>query len=147
MKIFVPTKDERALEAETFGHVGGAPYYTIADTDSGYVQTVPAGHHDHESGECGPGAQMRALDIDTVVCGHIGRRAMASLEAAGITVFVSDAGTVREVLADARNGGLRAISAAEACAGHGARHGECGAHDGHHRSHRNQRDLSGGEAS
>jgi predicted Fe-Mo cluster-binding NifX family protein len=136
MKICVPTADDRGLEAAPYGHVGGAPYYTIADTDTGEVRAVRRGSHGHGHGECGPGSAIRALDVETVVCSDIGRRAMASLEEAGITVLVSAGRTVGEILAAAREGRLRVLSPDEVCAGHGARHGGGGRAQRHHRHHR-----------
>jgi predicted Fe-Mo cluster-binding NifX family protein len=149
MKICVPTRDDRGLDAEPHGHVGGAPYYTIADTDDESVQTVCRAGHGHGQGhdECGPGARIRSLEVDAVVCADIGRRAMASLEAAGITVLVSAGKTVGEILAAARDGSLRVLSADEVCAGHGARHGNCEAHRGHRRSHRHHRERPEGRVS
>ena len=83
MKICVPTRDDRGLDAETFGHVGGAPYYTVADTDTGKLLAIRGGHehgHGHGHEGCGPGARIRSLDVDTVVCTDIGRRAGTSCE-------------------------------------------------------------------
>jgi predicted Fe-Mo cluster-binding NifX family protein len=152
MRICVPTRDDRGLDAEPFGHVGGAPFYTIVDTDREDVRTVQReGHgHDHEHGHghghghggggCGPGERIRALDVDTVVCTDIGRRAMASLEAAGISVLVSNGKTVGEILDAVRNGDLKLLSPDEACAGHGARHGDCGDSGKRRRSHRHHRE-------
>jgi predicted Fe-Mo cluster-binding NifX family protein len=147
MRICVPTGDDRGLESEAFGHVGGAPYYTIADTDSLQVEVVRAGRHGHGEGECGPAARIRALGIDTLVCTDIGRRALASLEEAGITVLVSDRRTVGEILAAARDGTLHALSADEICAGHGARHDGCGTHGDRRRSHCHHHERPGERAS
>ncbi|MBZ0267378.1 NifB/NifX family molybdenum-iron cluster-binding protein [bacterium] len=144
MKICMPTSDRRGLEAATYGHVGGAPYYTIVDTETGDLRTVGRGDHEHRGDECGPGTRIRSLDVDTVVCSDIGRHAMACLGAAGISVLVSDAGTVEQVLAAARRGDLRPLSPDEACAGHGARHGSHGSCGKHGRSHRHHRERPEG---
>jgi predicted Fe-Mo cluster-binding NifX family protein len=143
MKICVPTRNDGGLDAETYGHVGGAPYYTVADTDSGQVRTFPRGRHAHAPEECGPGARIRSLGADTVVCNDIGRRAMAALEGAGITVLFSEGKTVREILEAAVAGSLRTLTADDVCAGHGAHHGLCGASADRHGRHRPPRERSG----
>jgi predicted Fe-Mo cluster-binding NifX family protein len=143
MRICVPTRDDRGLDAATFGHVGGAPYYTVADTDNGTVQTYRRAGSGADRDRCGPGARIRALGIDTVVCSDIGRRVMSAFEGEGITVLFSEGKTVREILGAAREGDLRVISADEICAGHGARHGSCGGADARRRSHRHHRERPG----
>jgi predicted Fe-Mo cluster-binding NifX family protein len=141
MKICIPTADDRGLEAAPTGHPGGAPYYTLVDTETGKIRTVQRGGHGAARGvgECGSGATLRALGVQTIVCRDVGRRAMASLEAAGVTVMVSDGRTVAEILAAAREGRLRTLTADEVCAGHGARHGGCG-EGRRQRSHRHHRE-------
>jgi predicted Fe-Mo cluster-binding NifX family protein len=56
--------------------------------------------------------------VEAIVCSGVGRRALATLETAGIRVLVTHARRVDEVLESFRAGALREISAEEACAGH-----------------------------
>ncbi|MBZ0268656.1 NifB/NifX family molybdenum-iron cluster-binding protein [bacterium] len=120
MRICIPTSDGRGLDADTYGHVGGAPFYTIVDTDSDQVEVVRNhDRHEHGHGGCGPGAHIRGYDVDAVTCSDIGRRAFSSLEKAGIAVFLANEGTAREIVTAAREERLRPLSADEVCAGHG----------------------------
>lgn len=127
MRICIPTRDDRGLAAEAFGRIGGSPYYTIADTVTGEMRVVGRGRNTGTCGharpadaqECGPGARIRGLDVDTVVCADVGRRALSALERAGIAVFHSDGRTVEEILAEARGGLLRPATVEDACSGRG----------------------------
>jgi predicted Fe-Mo cluster-binding NifX family protein len=65
----------------------------------------------------------RGSGVEAIVCSGVGRRAMATLETAGIRVLVARASRVDEVLESFRVGAVREISAQEACAGHHDRDG------------------------
>jgi predicted Fe-Mo cluster-binding NifX family protein len=119
----LPTRDDRGLDAATSGHLGESPYYTIADTETGVVRTVPGGGHLHGGGGCGAGERIRALGVDTVLCAGAGRSALAALDQAGIAVLVCDGATVRDALDAARRGDTRRLTARDACGGHGGCHG------------------------
>jgi len=56
--------------------------------------------------------------VDAVVCSGVGRRALSTLETAGIRVLTTPACRVDEVLESLRAGALREMTAREACAGH-----------------------------
>ncbi len=135
MKICIPTADNRGLDAAAYGHFGSAPYYTIADTEQDEVESILNRGHRHRHGSCDPVEHIEMHNVDGVVCPGLGRRAFASLNRAGIDVYVSDRATVREILDEARQGRLKPLTADQACAGHGHgqdpqhgrhRHGGCG---------------------
>jgi predicted Fe-Mo cluster-binding NifX family protein len=120
MRICLPTEDERGLESRLCGHFGGAPYLTIVDTATERAEVIARGP-DHEHGACVPAGFAATAGIDAVVCGGMGRRALAAL--AGTAVYLSAGGRVGEVLAELKAGRLPRLSAEEACAGghHGCR--------------------------
>jgi predicted Fe-Mo cluster-binding NifX family protein len=119
MRICLPTEDAKGLESRLYGHFGSAPYLTIVDTATGRTEVTPRG--DHEHGACVPAALVTSAAIDAVVCGGMGRRALAALE--GTAVYVATEGRVRDVLAELEAGRLDKLTAADACAGgHGGCH-------------------------
>jgi predicted Fe-Mo cluster-binding NifX family protein len=119
MRICLPTEDEKGLESRLYGHFGSAPYLTIVDTATGRTDVMPRG--DHEHGACAPAALVTSAAVDAVVCGGMGRRALAALD--GTAVYVGTEGRVRDVLAELEAGRLHKLTAADACAdGHGGCH-------------------------
>jgi predicted Fe-Mo cluster-binding NifX family protein len=119
MRICIPTVDGRGLESEPHGHFGSAPFFTLVDTESGATEILRNDNSHHDHGTCHPLGQLGGRTIDGVVCQGMGRRAVASLEAAGIGVFLTSARSVQEVIREAGEGTLRRLLPGEACGGHG----------------------------
>lgn len=128
MKICIPTENDQGLDARVHGHFGSAPFFALADTDTDQVEMIANRGHRHRHGECSPASHLRPEEIDAVVCSGMGRRAFQSLRQAGIDVYLSDAGTVREVRDAVREEKIRKLTADTAC---GGRHGEHEHHDHH----------------
>jgi predicted Fe-Mo cluster-binding NifX family protein len=132
MKICIPTMDDRGLEGKVSGHFGSAPFFTLVDTESGACETISKGAHGHEHGACDPVDLLTAHNLDAVVCRGMGRGAIMKLGQAGLNVLVAESENVSEVVAAARSGSLRPLSAQDACASHqhGHDHGQGGSHCG-----------------
>jgi predicted Fe-Mo cluster-binding NifX family protein len=118
MKICIPTLDNRGLEGKVSGHFGSAPFFTLVDTESGACEIINKGGHGHEQGGCAPVDLLTSRDLDAVVCMGMGRGAIMKLGQAGLDVLVAESEKVSEVVAAARAGRLRPLSAQDACAGH-----------------------------
>jgi predicted Fe-Mo cluster-binding NifX family protein len=134
MKICIPTKDDRGLEAEPFGHFGSAPFFTLVDTETGEIEVVANSNPHHRHGTCYPMSQLREHDPDAIVCRGVGRRAFASLQSEGVDVMVASEGTVADILVAIREGALGPMTADEAC------HGRHRHHHRHHHGHRHDDD-------
>ncbi len=122
MQICIPTEDDRALDARVYDHFGSAPFFALADTESGDIEMLDNTKGRHRHGECEPIDHIDADQTDAVVCRGIGKRACASLERAGVDVLITAAHTVRDVIAEAREKKLRRLSTDEACGGHSGKH-------------------------
>jgi len=117
MRICIPTDGDEGLEAGVAGHLGRAPFLTLVDTESGTLDVIAQAPH--QGGQCQPAAPLAGRGVDAIVCLGVGRRALATLETAGIRVLTTRASRVDEVLESLRAGAVRDLSAADACAGHG----------------------------
>jgi predicted Fe-Mo cluster-binding NifX family protein len=122
MKICIPTEDDNGLDSRLYGHFGSAPYFALADTESGFVYIKANGGRQHPHGQCAPIEYVDVGRTDAVVCLGMGKRALASLESGGVAVLVTSEDTVRGVIAEAREGKLRNLTTEEACGGHGHSH-------------------------
>lgn len=117
MKICIPTKDNRGLASRAYGHFGSAPFLAMVDVDSGWLEVVGNQDHHHRPHSCHHVDALRALDVDAVICAGVGRRAFTALREAGIDVLVPEHSTVAQIVETVRLGGIRRLSAAEACSG------------------------------
>jgi predicted Fe-Mo cluster-binding NifX family protein len=123
MKLCIPTEDSAGLDARVYAHFGSAPFLTVVDTDSEHIELVNNQDVVHEHGQCSPVSSIESQAVDAVVCGGLGKRALARLQHAGFKVYVTNASTVRDVVAEQRGGKLREATIDEACGGHARGHG------------------------
>jgi predicted Fe-Mo cluster-binding NifX family protein len=117
MRLCIPTTDNRGLQARLSDHFGSAPYFTLVDDASGVVEVLPNGHARHQPGHCDAAKGLEAHRIDAVVCLGVGRRALHSLEQAGIRVFVAVAADVEGAVQAFHAGQLAPLTADGACGG------------------------------
>jgi predicted Fe-Mo cluster-binding NifX family protein len=123
MKICIPTEDDQGLDSRLCGHFGSAPFFALADTDSGDVEIKPNPGRHHGHGKCEPVERIDANRTDAVVCQGMGKRAVSSLRRAGVEVLITSAATIRDAISQAGQGGLQSLSIDEACGGRGGSHG------------------------
>jgi predicted Fe-Mo cluster-binding NifX family protein len=119
MNIAFPTNKDEGLDSAVHGHFGSAPFFVLVDTDSDAVRTVENPERDHLHGQCQP---LKALDgnpVDAVVAGGIGGGALRKLSAAGIRVFMSAEGSVRDNLELMKSQKLKEYSPFHTCGAHG----------------------------
>ena len=133
MKVCVPTDLPGGDTAALSPHFGSAPTYTIIDTETKSVSVLEndhhggdhhhhGGHHDHghhdhghsHSGGCGGARQIASKDVEAIVCGGIGRRAMAHLD--GVKIYSATSGVAGELAQAAAAGTLPLCT--EGCSGH-----------------------------
>jgi predicted Fe-Mo cluster-binding NifX family protein len=119
MRICIPTEDDQGLDSRVCGHFGSAPFFALADTDSGEVEITPNPGREHGHGRCQPVERIDPNRTDAVVCQGMGKRAVSSLQRAGVQVLITSAATIRDAISQASQGGLRALSMEEACGGRG----------------------------
>lgn len=123
MTICIPTRGDAGLKDTVFDHFGSAPYFTLYDSESGEVRTIANQNAHHSHGTCHPMTQLAGENIDCVVCGGMGRRAIQALNADGIKVFYARTTSVNDVVDRMKAGDMKELTPAQACLGHG-HHGQ-----------------------
>jgi predicted Fe-Mo cluster-binding NifX family protein len=129
MRIAISIDDNSGLDAASSHHFGRCPYFVLVDiTDEKVVgeKVVENPHYaEHRPGQV-PGF-IKSQDVDLMISGHMGRRAMEFFSDFGIQTATGAAGTARETLDRFLSGEL---SDAEACCDHGPHHQghRCGDH-------------------
>lgn len=125
MRMLVPSLDDQGLGSPLADHFGRAPWYTIVDTATGDVAAIANAVADHDSASCSPIDLLLAeTTLDAVACKGIGRRPLATLEAAGIPVYAAAGLHVNDVLEAGRAGRLQPV--ASRSSGNTGRAGGCG---------------------
>ena len=112
MRICIPTIDNKEHLSEVSNHFGSAPYFIL-------YETVNNSESEHEHGMCRPTLNLREMNVDTVICKGLGRRAIEKLNEAGIRVCKADLSYVKEIVHSLAETEFEEIDVSEACQGHG----------------------------
>jgi len=118
MKICIPTETKGGKQAQVFGHFGSAPYFTIYDTENDTVEIITNDNEHHSHGMCQPMSALNGKNIDAVVCGGMGMRAVQKINEGGIKAYRAVPGTVTEIVKLFAKGSLEEITAENACSHH-----------------------------
>lgn len=119
MKLCIPSTGKEGLSANVSGHFGSAPFFTIYDTVSQNVKAVENDNLHHSHGACQPLKALAGEEIDAVVCGGMGARAIMNLNQGGIKAYLGQAGTVQEIVEAFTRGDLVELTPVNACSQHG----------------------------
>jgi predicted Fe-Mo cluster-binding NifX family protein len=134
MRISIPSMGGKGLDERVGEHFGRVPAYTIVDTETESVETI-TNTSEHMGGSGYPPELMVRANVDVMVCGGLGRRAIMMFEEMGIRVFVGASGTVREAVAQFQAGALQEATDENACQQHAFRSHDHGEHQHHHHGH------------
>jgi predicted Fe-Mo cluster-binding NifX family protein len=120
VRVCVPTLDDRGHEGALSQHFGSAPYFTLVDSETGHLDVIANPNRHHKPGLCQAAEKLGTLGVKAIICVGLGRHAFAGLNDSGISVFVTDARSVREAVDGFRNKRLQQLTEVDAC--HGGRH-------------------------
>jgi predicted Fe-Mo cluster-binding NifX family protein len=124
---------EKGLDEAVGEHFGRVPNYTIYDTETEQVEVIP-NTSEHMGGRGLPPEVISKANVDIMLCGGLGRRAIMLFEQFGIMVYVGAYGTVRDAIQMWKDGRLDPATDENACRQHahrGERHGN-GCEGGRH---------------
>lgn len=122
MRVCVPSEGKKGLDEAVGEHFGRVPYYTVYDTESEKVE-VFSNTSEHMGGTGLPPDIIAAYDVDAMLCGGLGGRAISLFEQKGIMVYIGAHGTVRDAIKLWKDGKLQVATDENACKEH-AHHGE-----------------------
>ena len=118
MKICIPTETQDGKAANVYGHFGSAPYFTIYDTVADTVEIINNANQHHTHGACQPMMALIGTEIDAVVCGGMGARAVQKLNEGGIKAYRALGGTVAQIAEQYKIGKLEELTIQNACTQH-----------------------------
>jgi len=123
MKICIPAMDPKGLEEAPHGHFGSASHFVVHDSETGTTEIVDNTDSLHAHGMCHPVGALGGREIDAIIVGGIGGRAIMKLNAGGMRVYRAAPGSIRENIDLLKGGRLEELTIENACGHHG--HG-CG---------------------
>ena len=118
MRICIPTETGEGFEARVHAHFGSAPIFTIFETETTALELVENPNNKHLHGTCQPLNALNGTNLDIVVCGGMGARAVQKLNQVGIKAYLAKGDTVEEVIQNYGTGDLQEITVSNACAQH-----------------------------
>lgn len=117
MKICVPTMGQGGMNEDICQHFGRAPTFTIVDLDSQEIKVLP-NVSQHMGGKGLPTETIFASDVQVMIVGGLGPKAVQAFNQAGIEVFVGAAGTVKDAIDDWKTEMLSLADMDNACREH-----------------------------
>jgi predicted Fe-Mo cluster-binding NifX family protein len=119
MKICIPTQGKNGLKEMVFGHFGSAKFFTIYDTEKKTIEIVENKNEHHDHGTCHPIGAIAGYNVDVILSGGMGRRAVQMLNEGGLKVFLMDGSTVADAVKNFEENKLSELTVDNACGGHG----------------------------
>ena len=120
MKICIPTNGDEGLDDYVGEHFGRVPTYTIVNSNTNKVKTVPNISH-HMGGQVEPPEIMVKEGVDVLICNGLGRRAISAFNGYGIAVYIGATGKVRCAVNAFKQGKLQKATISDACGKHSFR--------------------------
>jgi predicted Fe-Mo cluster-binding NifX family protein len=120
MRIAVSATDERALDSTVSPHFGRCPYFALIDLEGSEIKAaraVPNPHYSqHQPGQVP--AFIHSQNVDVMLTGGMGGRAVAHFEQCGVQAATGAWGTVRHALEQYLNGQLQGAEPCRDGVGH-----------------------------
>ena len=130
MRLCIPSETKGGLNDQIGYHFGRVQSYTIYDDNTKEVEIVQ-NTSTHMGGIKLPAELLREQNIDIMICGGLGRRAIQLFEHSGIEVYIGAQGTVEDAIEQFNQDKLRMATDKDACEQHKYRGEGVGEHHGH----------------
>lgn len=117
MRLCIPSETKGGLKDQVGYHFGRVSYYTIFDDKTEEVKIIE-NTSTHRGGTKLPAELLREYNIDVMICGGLGRRAIQLFEQYGIEVFVGAQGLISKAIEQYNDKKLKMATDKEACQQH-----------------------------
>ncbi|MEF8874737.1 MAG: NifB/NifX family molybdenum-iron cluster-binding protein [Candidatus Thermoplasmatota archaeon] len=114
MKVAIPTMGESGFDEKISGHFGRCRTFAIYDTEEEDLNFIP-NNSKHMGGKGNPPELLAEENVDVMLCGNLGRKAVNLFEELGIDVYCGAKGTVDDALDSWDEDGLEEASVSDAC--------------------------------
>jgi predicted Fe-Mo cluster-binding NifX family protein len=118
MRLCIPIKANDGKNSKVNAHFGSAPYFLIYNTEGQDFEIIGNSDSHHIHGMCHPLKALENQNIDAVVCGGMGARAVQKLNEGGIKAYRANAETVQEIIENYQQDKLEELTINNACIDH-----------------------------
>ena len=125
MRICFPIERNEGLDSKLSDHLGSAPFFLVADTESDEATVLSNSNQHHSHGACNPLQALQGSGIEGVAVRGIGAGAIVHLSRCGLRVYHAAEETVRENVEKLKKNALAEYSPSQGCSGHGHGGGCC----------------------
>ena len=117
MRFCIPSETKGGFKDQVGYHFGRVQNYTIYDESSNEVEIIP-NTSSHKGGTKLPVELLREHNVNIMLCGGIGRRAIKLFEEFGVEIYVGAHGTIEDAIEQFKNKSLKMATDKEACQQH-----------------------------
>lgn len=117
MIVCIPTEGGRGMEETVCQHFGRAATFTLYDLATGEVKVLED-RSEHMGGVGTPPEQLQKENVNIVLAGGLGPKAIDMLNGYGIDVYVGASGTVQQTIESWKDGVLEKADRNNACRDH-----------------------------
>jgi len=114
MKVIV-TSQGRELSSPVDSRFGRAKYFVVVDTETGEFSASDNSQNLNAAQGAGIQAGKNVVDLGAkaVITGHVGPKAFATLQAAGVPIYTGATGTITDAVEQFKAGKLKQSSGAD----------------------------------
>ena len=114
MKVVV-TSQGRELNSAVDPRFGRAKYFIVVDTETGDFSATDNSQNLNAAQGAGIQAGKNVVDLgaEAVIAGHVGPKALATLQASSVAIYTGASGTVADAIEQFKAGKLEQSSAAD----------------------------------
>jgi len=117
MRICIPSETTGGLEDQVGYHFGRVVNYTIYDGNTNKVEVIE-NTSSHRGGTKLPAELLREYNVDIMICGGIGRRAIQLFEQYGVEIYIGAQGIVKDAIEQFKQNKLQMATDKDACQQH-----------------------------
>jgi predicted Fe-Mo cluster-binding NifX family protein len=117
MKLCIPSETTGGLEDKVGYHFGRVINYTIYDDKSNQVEIIE-NTSSHRGGTKLPAELLHEHNVDVMICGGIGRRAIQLFEQYGVEIYIGAQGIVKDAIEQFKQNKLQMATNKDACQEH-----------------------------
>ena len=114
MRIAIPTESGDGTDSAIASHFGRAPWFTVIDTESGVVESIP-NDGSHFGGPMLAPELLHSHKVEMILCHGLGTRAIALCSQLGIDVCIGAQPTARSIIEAYESNELRSATDADGC--------------------------------
>ena len=118
MKVCIPIAEKNGLDSKVYEHFGSAKYFIIYNLDDDTYK-IADNINDHTNhGECTSITTIKSFNVDAVLTGGMGQRAIQKFNNSGIKVYRLASANIKEAIDIFKKENINEMDVNSGCSGH-----------------------------